>query len=161
MCSKVALRLPTQDKRKSAAKLKEQFEKKLTCTLEGCCNPLTTFDGPGSGKLCREHQVEQREYGGLGRIDRPWSFSREWTCAWCGYSPKEDPWFDNPPVPFESEVHKNQAMRSTLVGDHMLRKVEGGTHDKKNVQTLCTLCDRKKTALFRDFVKTSTEVLPQ
>ena len=161
MLGNIVLRLPTDDKRKSAAKLKEQFEKKLTCCLDGCNNLLTTYDGPGSNKLCRDHQLQQREYGGLGRVDRPWSFSREWSCAWCGYSPKEDPWFDNPPVPFDSEVHKNQVMRSTLIGDHSHRKVEGGGHGKDNVQTLCRTCDGKKTALFKDFVKTTTEVTPQ
>jgi hypothetical protein len=154
----VAIRSPDDDKRKTGAKLKEQISQKLTCKLPYCNKPLTLFAGPGANHLCRDHQTQQREYGGMGRYDRPWSFSREWTCAWCNYSPKEDPWFDNPPVPFESEVHKNQAMRNTLIGDHLIRKADGGGHDKDNVQTLCRVCDAKKTALFKDFVKTSTEV---
>jgi 5-methylcytosine-specific restriction endonuclease McrA len=152
------LRNPENDVRKSAAKLKEQFEKKLCCTLDGCTQPLTTYKGPGDSKLCREHQIQQREYGGLGRVDRPWSFSREWSCAWCGYSPKDDPWFDNPPIPFDNEIHKSRVMRSTLIGDHEERKVEGGGHTKDNVQTLCRTCDGKKTALYKDYQKTSTEV---
>ena len=52
-------------------------------------------------------------------------------------------------------------MRSTLIGDHLTRKVDGGGHGKDNVQTLCQTCNAKKTALFKDFVKTSTEVKPQ
>lgn len=149
-------------KRKSGAKLKEQIEHKLTCKLDFCNKPLTMFEGPGAKHLCEEHQLQQREFGGMGRIDRPWSFSREWCCAWCGYSPKEDPWFDNPPIPFDNEVHKNRVMRSMLIGDHGEdRKVDGGSHDKDNVQTLCANCDRKKTNLYKDYEKTSTEVFPQ
>lgn len=148
-------------KRKSATKLKEQYEKKLTCKLDWCDNSLTMFEGPGAKHLCEEHQLQQREFGGLGRYDRPWTFSREWSCAWCGYSPKDDEWFDNPPVPFDNEVHKHQVMRSTLIADHLTRKVDGGTHDKTNIQTLCQTCNSKKTSLFKDFVKTSTEIIPQ
>jgi len=148
-------------KRKSGTKLKEQYEHKLTCTLEFCNKPLTKFAGPGANFLCEEHQLQQREFGGMGRRDRPWTFSREWACAWCGYSPKDDLFFDNPPIPFDNEVHKNQVMRSTLIGDHLTRKVDGGGHGKDNVQTLCQTCNSKKTALFKDFVKTSTEVQPQ
>jgi 5-methylcytosine-specific restriction endonuclease McrA len=158
MSKQISLRLPEQDKRKSAAKLKEQYDKKLTCIIDGCNHAISKHDGPGSGKLCREHQLQQREYGGPGRVDRPWTFSRDWTCTWCGYNPKEDPWFENPPIPFENEVHKNQVMRSTLIADHLVRKVDGGGHGKDNVQTLCQTCNSKKTALFKDFVKTSKEV---
>ena len=159
MC-KITIRLPEDDKRKSGAKLKEQISQKLTCKLPYCDKPLTLFAGPGANHLCREHQKQQREYGGLGRYDRPWSFSREWSCAWCNYSPKEDPWFDNPPIPFDNEVHKNRVMRSMLIGDHGEdRKVDGGSHDKDNVQTLCANCDRKKTNLFKDYQKTNKELM--
>ena len=148
-------------KRKNGTKLKEQIENNLCCKLEFCTNTLTLFEGPGAKHLCEEHQLQQREFGGMGRLDRPWTFSREWSCGWCGYSPKDDPFFDNPPVPFDSEVHKNQVMRSTLIGDHLTRKVDGGGHGKDNVQTLCQTCNSKKTSLFKDFVKTSSEVQPQ
>lgn len=149
-------------KRKSAAKLKHQLENKLCCKLEFCNNPLTMFDGPGANRLCEEHQLYQREFvGGMGRLDRPWTFSRDWSCAWCGYSPKDDPFFDNPPIPYDNEVHKQQSMRSLLIGDHQKRKVDGGGHGKDNIKSLCQNCNSKKTSLFKDFVKTSTEVLPQ
>jgi hypothetical protein len=148
----ISLRLPTHDKRKSASAIKDQIEKDLRCCLDDCNKPLTMMDGPGKYKLCRDHQLQQREYGGMGRIDRPWSFSREWCCAWCGYSPKDDPWFDNPPIPWDDEIHKNRAMRSTLIGDHgEHRKTDGGGHGKDNVQTLCATCDRKKTNLYKDY----------
>lgn len=142
------LRDPKQDKRKSAAQLKEQIDTSATCTLAWCNEPLTTYAGPGANRLCRSHQKMQREYGGLGRVDRPWSFSREWSCTWCGYSPKDDPWFSE--QQWESEEHMNRAMRSMLTGDHIIRKADGGTDDKTNVQTLCQNCDAKKTALNHD-----------
>lgn len=155
----MSIRLPSQDKRKSGEQLKEQINKKLTCTLDGCNKPLSTFTGPGAHRLCRDHQIQQREYGGLGRIDRPHSFSREWSCCWCGYSPKDDPWFENPPIPWDDEAHKIRAMRATLIGDHMTRQVDGGGDGKDNVQTLCRVCDAKKTTLHKDYKKTSTEVV--
>jgi len=145
------LRDSNQDKLKSAAKLKEQKILKKTCSAPGCNKPLTNYEGPKSNSLCRSHQLQLREYGGLGRIDRPWTFARKWTCDWCGYSPLNDPWFDNPPIPFEDEVHKNQVQRGTLVGDHNIRKVDGGSDCEKNVQTLCQNCNSKKTSLYRDF----------
>lgn len=145
------IRDPDLDKVKSASKLKRQKDLGLTCTVKGCNNPLTRYEGPKSNSLCREHQIKQREYGGPGRIDRPWTFERKWSCDWCGYSPLKDPWFDNPPIPFDNEVHKNQVQRGTLVGDHIERKVDGGSDCSENVQTLCQNCNSKKTSLYRDF----------
>lgn len=122
-----------------------------TCTAPNCNNILTSYKGPGSQRLCREHQLTLREYGGLARMDRPWTFSRKWTCDWCGYNPKEDSFFDNPPIPFESELHKIQVQRTTLVGDHIERNIDGGSHCENNVQTLCQNCNAKKTSLYKDF----------
>jgi hypothetical protein len=156
----LTFRLPKDDKRKSAAVIKKQLNENIKCFLEDCNNPLTLIDGPGKNKVCREHQKQLREYGGMGRVDRPWSFSREWCCAWCGYSPKEDPWFNNPPIPFDDEIHKNRAMRATLIGDHgEQRKIDGGSHGKDNVQTLCANCDRKKTMLYKDYQKSNNVVI--
>lgn len=148
---RAVLRLPSQDKQKSLSKIKEEYEKGITCVAADCTEYITTFTGPGSNKLCREHQLQLTDYGGLGKIDRPWTFSRDWSCAWCGYSPKDDPWFKNPPIPWESEVHLHGGMRSTLVGDHSHDlKSNGGGHGKDNVQTLCQNCNAKKTTLYKD-----------
>lgn len=146
------LRTREQEKRKPASQLKHQIEHGVKCILEGCGKPLSTYTGPGSNKLCEHHQFEQREYGGLGRIDRPWTFAREWCCAWCGYSPKDDPWFDQ--QQWDSEEHKNRAMRAMLVGDHKIRKTDGGSDGKDNVQTLCQNCNSKKSALNHDHRRT-------
>lgn len=154
----MSIRRPEDDKRKSADKLKYQIENKLVCKIKDCCKPLTMFRGPGDKHLCRDHQIQQREYGGMGRLDRPHSFSREWCCAWCGYSPKDDPWYDNPPIPWDDEAHKLRAMRSALIGEHGVRKIDGGSDGKDNVQTLCRNCDSKKTVLYKDYQKSSSEV---
>jgi hypothetical protein len=142
------IRQADSDVYKSAAVLKEQMDKKLVCKLEWCGKPLTNKKGPGDKHLCRSHQIAQREYGGLGRLDRPWTFSREWTCSCCGYNPKEDPWFEQ--QKWDNESHKNMAMRSMLVGDHKIRQADGGSDDPENVQTLCQNCNAKKTALHKD-----------
>lgn len=146
------LRRPTDDRLKSLSKRTAIIEKGYKCTLSWCNNQLTHYEGPQSEKLCREHQLRQIEYGGLGKIRRPWTFNRGWYCDWCGYSPLTDPWFDNPPTPFDNEVHKNQVMRSMLVGDHKeTRRADGGSDYIDNVQTLCQNCNAKKTNLYKDF----------
>lgn len=146
MCGKI--RLASDDSRKSGASLKEQITKKRTCCLEWCDEPITQLTGPGKDSLCREHQLYQREYGGLGRLDRPWTFARNWVCDWCGYNPKEDPWFAA--QNWEDENHLFSTMRTMLVGDHKIRKTDGGSDDPNNVQTLCQNCNSKKTGLHKD-----------
>lgn len=142
------LRDPLLDKRKDAQTLKEQFEKDVRCKLSWCDEPLTKFKGPNDRHLCRGHQIKQREYGGLGRIDRPWTFSRKWVCDWCGYNPKEDLWFET--QKWDDEDHKLRTMRNMLVGDHKIRKADGGADDDTNVQTLCQNCNSKKSGLNHD-----------
>lgn len=150
------VRLPTDDKRKSLSKVKEEIALGKTCCIDECDQPLTTYKGPGDKHLCREHQLMQSEYGGLGKLDRPHTFSREWCCEWCGYSPKDDPWFDQ--QVWDDELHKLRAMRGTLIGDHnAIRKVDGGSDGKSNVQTLCRNCDAKKTMLNKDYQKLQTK----
>lgn len=150
---KGSIRKPEDDGRKTLSQIKEQRAAGKICIIDDCNNPLTTYKGPGDKHLCREHQVQQREYGGMGRVDRLHSFSRDWCCTWCGYSPKDDPWFDE--QQWDDELHKIRAMRSTLIGDHTERKVEGGSDSKENVQTLCRVCDAKKTVLNKDYQKMS------
>lgn len=151
-------RSPDQDRRKDAATIKEQIAKDLRCKAPDCTKPISQHTGPGNRHLCREHQTQMVEYGGLGKLDRIWTFSREWSCSWCGYSPKDDPWFESPPIPFDNETHKHQTMRMMLVADHKdKRNVDGGGHGKDNIQTLCQNCNAKKTALFKDFQRSKIE----
>ena len=87
----MAIRDPKKDKLKSNSVLKEQLNKK--CMLEDCDNTISIYDGPGSSVLCREHQLECVEYGGMGKPERPWTFYRTMECAKCGYNPTDDPQF--------------------------------------------------------------------
>jgi 5-methylcytosine-specific restriction endonuclease McrA len=149
----MSIRLPENDQFKSPGVIAKQLQEDKRCSHPDCNEPLTLFKGPGQNKLCRKHQIQQVEYGGVGKANRLWTFSREWTCDWCGYSPLTDPWFENPPVPFKNAAHKLRAQRSTMVADHILRRVDGGTDCKENIQTLCQLCNVKKTSLYQDYKK--------
>ena len=64
-----AIRLPEYDKPKGMADLSAAMT--TLCCIDGCANHLTTYKGPGQDVLCREHQLMLREYGGMGRLDRP------------------------------------------------------------------------------------------
>ena len=71
------LRNPEKDKLKSAGILHEQYKYRPVCCLGDCDEPLTIFEGPGSDKLCREHQLLLTEYGGMGKLDRLHTFYRD------------------------------------------------------------------------------------
>ena len=73
---------------KSSAVLRTEIGK--ICAVPGCTEHITQMQGPGSSVLCRNHQLYMREYGGMGRIDRPWTFHRKKHCLECGFSPFED-----------------------------------------------------------------------
>ena len=148
----MVLLIANEDRRKSSKKIKNQIESNLKCVVPGCDCPLTMFLGPNENKLCREHQIKQREYGGLARFDRIYTFHKVWECKCCGYNPQKDPWFDNPPVPWDNEAHKFRAMRATLVCDHIILRREGGKDTADNIQTLCQNCNAKKTNNKKDYL---------
>lgn len=145
------LRNPLEDTIKSFNLIQEDEEQGRVCTVPACGKPLTMRKGPGDSKLCRDHQEQLREYGGMARLDKPYSFAKKWICDWCGYDPRTDPWFNNPPIPWDDEVHKNRAMRSMIVADHIERATDGGSHAADNVQSLCQCCNTKKTILHKDY----------
>jgi len=147
----VKLRDPNKDERKSIAVLKEQHRKNKTCMLVDCVNPISVFEGPGSDSLCREHQLECVEYGGMGKSERPHTFYRNWDCAKCGYDPRLDELrFGH----IEDEYHKLRAMRGVMHGDHIHLKSHGGADAKGNIQTLCVLCHMAKTYGEKDYLGT-------
>ena len=43
--------------------------------LQDCDNKLSMYEGPGSQTLCRVHQLECVEYGGMGKAERPTHFT--------------------------------------------------------------------------------------
>ena len=143
------LRDPRNDKLKSNAILKEQHRAAPTCMLEDCCNTLSIYDGPGSNILCREHQLECSEYGGMGKPERPHTFYRGWECTNCGYDPRNDE------VRFghvEDPFIRNRAMRGVMHGDHIHLKSQGGKDTQDNINTLCVLCHMAKTYIEGDFM---------
>jgi len=142
------LREGIKDKLKSDPVMKAQDRSGAQCMLEDCCNPLSIFDGPGSNVLCRVHQLECSEYGGMGKPDRPHTFYRGWECTKCGYDPREDKLrFSDEEDPFI----RNRAMRGVMHGDHVILKSQGGKDTEDNINTLCCLCHMAKTYLEGDF----------
>lgn len=95
------------------------------------------------------HWIQLREYGGTARMDRPYTFFKKWSCDWCGYDPRTDPWFDS--VTWDNEEHKLRTMRGTLVCDHIVRRSDGGSDEKENVGTKCQNCNSKKTIHEKDY----------
>lgn len=143
------------DKPKSMAQIRREIGK--TCCIPGCGQPLTTTEGPGNESLCREHQLEQREYGGMGRSDRPHTFHRKRYCEDCGYSPFEDPKYQQ----YKSnEDLFNRLCRSQLIGDHQQRQSDGGSDEKENIRTLCLRCNSDKTILNEDYRRGNKSNVP-
>jgi len=143
------IRNPDKDKFKSSAVLTEQQIKASTCMLQDCDNKLSMYEGPGSQVLCRQHQLECVEYGGMGKPERPHTFYRNWVCDSCNYDPREDELrFGH----VENEYDKIRAMRGVMHGDHIHLKSKGGTDTKDNISTLCVLCHMAKTYTQKDYL---------
>jgi hypothetical protein len=146
----MSFRLPDDDVRKSPAIIKRQLANKLVCCVDGCGQPISQQTGPGSDVLCRSHQVKQREYGGMGRYDRPHTFHRSWVCIECGYNALEDPRLSD----VVDEVQKRRIARILMHGDHEVRKADGGDDSAQNIKGgKCYVCHAKKTVLNEDYRK--------
>ena len=138
------MRDPNFDKPKSLA----QMRKDLGKVCKACGEPVSGFEGPGSDVLCRKHQIEQRQYGGMGRIDRPHTFHRSWICTECGYDSLSDPRLAD----VTDEMTKRRIARVIMHGDHHGdRKADGGSDFAENVKCLCFVCHAKKTILNEDY----------
>ena len=141
-------RNPIHDDFKSSIELKQIFEEKRLCALVDCQNLLTEFKGPGQDVLCRKHQVEQIEYGGFGRYDRPHTFHRGFVCDECGQDARELPVIKA----IQDEVVKMRAIRSIMHGDHQHLKSEGGSDAETNIRQLCITCHMVKTIVEQDYL---------
>ena len=119
------------------------------CVLDGCKRPLTHFQGPGSLQLCREHQLRLREYGGPGRLDRPYTFWKKDSCESCGRTPSQD----NPKIAQMKEPMRTIVGRMMLQVDHKTVRKQGGNHPK-NLVTLCAECHQLKTYKNADHIAT-------
>ena len=124
-----------------------------SCKVGGCDNHVTAMQGPGQRSLCREHQLQQREYGGMGRVDRPHTFHRDWVCIVCNYNALDDPRLQD----IDDEMTKRRVARTIMHGDHSnIRKADGGSDNADNIDSLCTVCHAKKTILNQDNLRRNT-----
>ena len=142
------LRNASKDGLKGPSVLKSQVLRELTCKLVDCDQPLSIYDGPGSDCLCRKHQLECVEYGGMGKPERPHTFYRGWVCEECSYDPREDPQI----LTIEDEFHKLRVMRGVMHGDHQELKSRGGDDSASNIVTLCCRCHMIKTYKEKDYL---------
>ena len=139
---------PNKDKMKGLGVLKAQIRNNITCKLVDCNEPLSIYEGPGSDCLCRKHQLECVEYGGMGKHERPHTFYRGWVCEECNYDPREDAQIQS----IEDEYHKLRVMRGVMHGDHQVRKSDGGSDSADNIRTLCCRCHMIKTYKEKDYL---------
>jgi len=149
------LRNPSEDRLKSLSIRNKQIRQNLVCKLVDCNEPLSMYEGPGSDCLCRTHQLECVEYGGMGKHDRPHTFYRGWVCEECEYDPREDAQIQD----IEDEYHKLRVMRGVMHGDHLQLKSRGGSDAAHNIRTLCCRCHMIKTYKEKDYQKNSNLLL--
>lgn len=141
------------DRLKSLAIIRRQVESGATCQLDGCSEPVSNMTGPGGDRLCRKHQLDQREYGGPGRIDRPHTFHRRWICDHCGIDVSAEVAQKYPGLEDEDPVLFNRLCRNRIIADHIVRQADGGDNSAQNIQSLCLDCNADKTILNEDFRK--------
>lgn len=137
-------------KLKKSSVVNEQLASGKVCQVPGCNEPLTIFSGLGQSRYCRHHQLQMIGNGGLAKEGRSYTFHKKWQCAHCGYDPREDSRFDkmiNPEI-------KKMAQRATLICDHIVKQElakklgwdDDKIHGPDNIQTLCQICEKIKSA---------------
>jgi 5-methylcytosine-specific restriction endonuclease McrA len=151
------IRVGLEDKKKSWSVIQRQVDNHLICCLDGCDRPLTIYEGPGSDSLCRLHQRNQREYNGTGRLDRPHTFHRKWVCDHCNKDVSEEVRKKYPEMETTDPEVFNRLCRNRIIGDHIIRKADGGDDSEENLQSLCLDCNSDKTILNEDFRKGSRQ----
>ena len=149
------LRDPNKDKLKSQGILKQQIRSNQTCCMDGCNNPLTMFEGPGSDLLCREDQLKLVEYGGAGKIDRLHTLHRKWICDDCGVDVSEQVRLKYPNMEQDNPVLFNRLCRNRIIGDHQIRRADGGDDSEGNIKSFCLNCNSDKTIINEDWRKGS------
>ena len=150
---------PNKDKLKSPSVLKEQIKVNLTGCIDGCNELVSVFDGPGSDKLCRPHQLQTVEYGGYGKLERPHTFHRSDVCSCCGHDINDDSRWEKAQTffgVFLTETQKHEIKRRYNHGDHNgTRKSDGGDDSAENIAAMCSFCHWVKTVIFDDGKKGS------
>ena len=133
----------------------EQRIANTKCKLDGCENHLTIYKGPGSATLCRSHQVLLREYGGNGRIDRPYTLWKKDCCEMCNHNPSEDNVnIKSLPHPYGIILGKMMLHVDHIVKAGREKYIMGHPiNNPNNLQTLCQECHMVKTYLEGDHMK--------
>ena len=147
------LRDPSKDELKSQGVLKEQIRLRHMCTVDGCKSALTIFEGPGSDVLCRDHQLKLVEYGGAGKIERLHTIHRKWVCDDCGVDVSEQVRAKYPNLEQDNAVLFNRLCRNRIIGDHQVRRADGGNDSEENIRSLCLNCNSDKTIISEDWRK--------
>jgi len=137
------------DRPKSLAQIRKELGK--GCVI--CDKPLTNMQGPGSNRLCREHQLEEISYGGYGKLSKPHTFHRNDTCQCCGQDINNDPRWELAQEFFGvvlTEEQQNEVKRRYNHGDHNFRRADGGDDSKENTNAFCSFCHWVKTVIHND-----------
>lgn len=147
-------RNPDRDQLKGSRVLREQYRQKLSCSIPGCGQDLTIFDGPGSDSLCREHQLQSVEYGGYGCLERPHTFHRNDRCSCCQQDINLDPrWLlaEQALGIKLTEEQRHEIKRRYNHGDHnQTRRADGGDDSADNIRAMCSFCHWVKTVANND-----------
>ncbi len=143
------MRYPEHDKMKSADVLMREMG--MVCTIPGCGKPLTHMQGPNSKIHCREHQLNDRAYGGMGRSDRPHTHHRKFVCDHCGTDAQEAVDSKYPGMKSKDPDLFYRLCRSRMIGDHIIRQADGGDDSADNIQSLCLCCNSDKSILSEDY----------
>lgn len=144
---------PSKDKLKSSSILKEQTRLNSKCCMPNCNELLSIFDGPGSDVLCRDHQLKLVEYGGAGKLGRLHTLHRKWVCDDCGKDVSVEVAKKYPGLEESDPVKFNRLCRNRIIGDHIIRRADGGDDSADNLQSLCLDCNSDKTILNEDYLK--------
>ena len=140
------------DKPKSLAQIRKELDK--VCTVPNCGKPLTNMLGPGSNRLCRDHQVKDASYiGGYGRLDRLHTYHRSDVCQCCKQDINDDPRWEKAQSFFGitlTEKQQQEVKRRYNHGDHDFRKADGGDNSEDNTNAFCSFCHWVKTVFNND-----------
>jgi len=146
---------PGKDKLKSQGVLKAQIRSNQTCCMDGCNNPLTMFEGPGSDVLCRDDQLKLIEYGGPGKLNRLHTLHRKWICDDCGVDVSKALSLRYPNLEQDNPKLFNRLCRNRIIGDHQIRQADGGDDSEENIKSYCLNCNADKTIINEDWRKGS------
>ena len=157
----MAFRKINIDERKSKHERAKIISEHRTCTIPGCDELLTIFNGPGHDLYCREHQIEGVPYGGYGRVGREHTFHRNDVCECCGKDINDDPRWELAQKHFDVELtdmQKHEIKRRYNHGDHDFRKADGGDDSAENINAYCSFCHCIKTVINNDGRKGGSSV---